>query len=167
MRITTITTRQGDSGKTLLNGKKLPKNHPQIVALGEIDELNAFVGLLRTEAPLPFLEKIQHALFSLGRDVALPDSAPIFPNDFVGILEKEMEILRHNQQPLKEFILPSGTKASVLAHVCRAVCRRAERAMVGLQLPNVFLNRLSDYFFVLARHLNKETEILWNKDFLK
>ena len=167
MRISTITTRQGDDGKTLLNAEKLPKNHPQIVALGEIDELNAFIGLLRSECDAVILEKIQHALFSLGRDVALPDAAPIFPADFVGILEEEMESLRKNQKALKEFILPSGTKAAALAQVCRAVSRRAERALVAFERPNVFLNRLSDYFFVLARHLNNGAETLWNKDFLQ
>ena len=167
MRISTITTRQGDDGKTLLNGRKIPKNHPQIVALGEIDELNAFIGLLRSECDAVILEKIQHALFSLGRDVALPDAAPIFSADFVAVLEEEMESLRKNQKALKEFMLPCGNKAAALAQVCRAVCRRAERALVAFNRPNVFLNRLSDYFFVLARHLNKESESLWNKDFLQ
>lgn len=166
MRISTITTRQGDQGKTILNGEKIPKTHPQVIALGDLDELNSLVGLLRTHVQhIVFLEKIQHALFSLGRDVALPEAKPIFPQDFVDVLEKETENLKKDQPDLKEFILPSGNKMSAMAHCCRSVCRRAERSLVAIEKPSIFLNRLSDYFFVLARHLNDSPEILWDKDF--
>ena len=165
MRISKLTTRAGDGGLTFFNGQKIPKNAREIHALGDLDELNSFIGLLRANVEIPFLEKIQHALFSLGRDMALPAAPPIFPENFVKILEKETQMLLENLPTLPEFILPAGNQNAALAHICRAVCRRAERSLVANGTPNVFLNRLSDYFFALARTLNDSPEVFWKKDF--
>ena len=165
MRISKVITRAGDGGLTFFNGQKIPKNSKEINALGDLDELNSFIGLLRARVENPFLEKIQHALFSLGRDIALPDAPPIFPENFVKILEKETESLLKKLPALPEFILPAGNPNAALSHICRAVCRRAERSLVENGTPSVFLNRLSDYFFALARTLNDSPETFWKKDF--
>ncbi len=168
-RLSKITTRTGDDGSTGLAGQlRVRKDHPRVEAMGEVDELNSHLGLLLTEA-LPddmraLLTRIQHHLFDLGGELAMPE--------FTGITETKLQELdeaieRYNAglPPLKEFVLPGGNRAAALAHVCRTVCRRAERRVVSLVLSEAvsplqlqYLNRLSDLLFVLARALNQGNE---------
>jgi cob(I)alamin adenosyltransferase len=177
VRLNRIYTRAGDSGLTSLgHGARVRKTDPRIEAYGTVDELNSFVGLaLAAELPADFrqwLEAIQNDLFDLGADLAVP-------------LENERERLRVDQrhvdrleelcdrvnaelEPLKSFVLPSGTEAAARLHVARAVCRRAERLVIGLSdtasvnpLAIAYLNRLSDLLFILARAANEGSEPLW------
>lgn len=168
-RLTKITTRTGDDGNTGLAGNtRVRKDHPRVEAMGDIDELNSQIGLLLTEALpdeiLDLLTQIQHHLFDLGGELAMPE--------FSGITEAKLAMLdeaieRHNADlpPLREFVLPGGSRAAALSHVCRTVCRRAERRIAGLVLDETvsslqlqYLNRLSDLLFVLGRVLNKNSE---------
>lgn len=166
-RLDRIVTRTGDDGTTgLADGRRLEKHDPHIEALGAIDELNSFVGLLMAEPDcgprLELLSGVQNDLFDLGSELALPDH-PQITEDHVARIEAALASLNAGLPPLAEFILPGGTRAAALAHVCRTVCRRAERrlsALAGAELlsprPLHYLNRLSDLFFVLARTLNRE-----------
>src|SRR5258706_2356724 len=135
-RLSKITTRTGDGGETGLgDGSRVRKDSARVVVLGEIDELNSAIGLLATEA-LPerirgVIESIQHDLFDLGGDVSIPGRDTISAGQ-VGRLEALLEEMNADLPRLKEFILPGGTRAAGLAHIARAVCRRAERALVGL-----------------------------------
>ena len=172
-RLTRIATRTGDGGLTgLADGRRVPKDHLRIRALGEVDELNSFVGLLRAES-LPedigaLLAQVQQRLFDLGGELALPDRVGL-PDAAVQQLDEALETFNARLAPLTEFILPGGSRPAALAHVCRAVCRRAERALVALHqveplrdAPGRYLNRLSDLLFVLARVLNHtQGEVLW------
>lgn len=165
-RLSRIVTRTGDDGTTgLADGRRVPKHHLRIEALGEVDELNSQLGLLLTE-PLPdelrtLLTTIQNELFDLGGEIALPEH-PQVGEAHVRCLDEAIARFNADLPPLKEFILPGGTRPAALAHVCRAVCRRAERRLVALNEQEAlssrlvqYLNRLSDLFFVLARQLNK------------
>jgi cob(I)alamin adenosyltransferase len=153
------------------------KDSPRIAALGELDELNSVVGLLLTEE-LPeeirwLLTGIQHDLFDLGGEMAIPGSA-LLDEKSVGALEAAIDRWNAELGPLKEFILPGGTRAAALAHLARGVCRRAERQLVGLAAHEAvseagrrYINRLSDLFFVLGRTLNRlagRGDVLWQKD---
>jgi len=172
-RLTRIATRTGDDGSTgLADGRRVPKDHPRIQALGEVDELNSFIGLLRAEN-LPrdiseLLAQVQQRLFDLGGELALPNCA-VLPDDAVQRLDAALEAFNASLPPLAEFILPGGARPAALAHVCRAVCRRAERALAALHrtepLRDVlmhYLNRLSDLLFVLARVLGQaQGETYW------
>jgi cob(I)alamin adenosyltransferase len=172
-RLTRIVTRTGDGGLTgLADGRRVSKDHPRIQALGEVDELNSFIGLLRAQA-LPndidaLLAQVQQRLFDLGGELALPERA-VLPHDAVERLDVALESFNASLPPLAEFILPCGTQPVALAHVCRAACRRAERALVTLhrveplgEAPMRYLNRLSDLLFVLARVLAREQgEAYW------
>ncbi len=167
-RISTVTTRTGDSGSTrLADGTQLSKTNPRIVALGTVDELNSFVGLLVTEledsSSKPLCVRIQQELFDLGANLATVGLTPLPAMDH---LESAVADMNAQLPPLKEFVLPGGSRAASLAHVCRTVCRRAERLLWELdgasreldQEPDNdgarYLNRLSDVFFVMARTLN-------------
>jgi len=178
-----IYTKTGDKGKTsLFGGKRVPKDHLRIEAYGTIDELNSFIGLLRDtieNEDLKFeLFKIQNRLFDLGSYLATPgkkvtDPPPV-PGTFINKIENWIDAKDSKLSPLTNFILPGGHKCISQAHICRTVCRRAERRVVTLSgeteihpLTVKFLNRLSDYFFILGReiaHLNKVEEVLWIKD---
>ncbi|MCS6996822.1 MAG: cob(I)yrinic acid a,c-diamide adenosyltransferase [Casimicrobiaceae bacterium] len=174
-RLTKITTKTGDGGSTgLADGRRLSKDHPRIVAIGEVDELNAAVGLLLTE-PLPeslraAIETVQHDLFDVGGELALPDQR-LVTDAHVARLEALTAELNAELPPLAEFILPGGTRPAALAHLVRTVARRAERAVVALAAKEpvgaplrVYLNRLSDLAFVLARQLNRaagRADVLW------
>lgn len=177
LRLSTITTRTGDDGSTgLADGTRLHKDAPRIVAIGEVDELNAHLGVLLSE-DLPqtvraVLAPVQHELFDLGGLLCMPGSAPA---EMVGLARLDEAIGRCNAAlpPLAEFILPGGSRAVALAHVCRTVCRRAERAVVSLADPSVtgdvlarrYLNRLSDLLFILARCIAREQgvpDVLWH-----
>ena len=176
MRLSKITTRTGDDGTTgLADGSRLPKDHPRIAAIGSVDELNSHLGVLLAET-LPEevrgeLLRIQHDLFDLGALLASPGA----PFDAAKLSRLDDAIARHNAKlpPLKEFILPGGTRAAALCHVARCVARRAERDYLQLSQNRTapqeglqYLNRLSDLLFVLCRVLNQaagQTETLWQR----
>src|SRR5262245_49298023 len=176
-RLSKITTRTGDGGDTGLgDGSRVRKDNPRVAALGEIDELNSALGVLLAEA-LPekiraSLESIQHDLFDLGGDVSIPGRATMTQGQ-VDRREALVEEMNAALPRLKEFILPGGTRAAGLAHLARAVCRRAERALVALSSSEkvgdegrIYLNRLSDFLFVLGRVLNREGgrgDVLWQQ----
>ena len=179
-RLSKIATRTGDAGMTGLgDGSRVEKDHLRICAMGDVDELNSQIGVLLTE-PLPhsvanvlldLLLQVQHDVFDLGGELCIPNYTLLKPEQVERLdawLAQYNEILA----PLTEFILPGGTRAAAQAHVCRTVCRRAERSVVRLgwevdihEAPRQYLNRLSDLLFVLARVLNQAaggSDILWN-----
>jgi len=180
-----IYTKGGDKGKTsLIGGKRVSKAHARLDAYGTIDELNSVVGLLAHEinadltksgcekdSPelLKELALIQSDLFDMGSHLACEDATmrsqlPTLDPSRVTSLEKAMDAFSAELKPLKHFVLPGGARSACVAHMARTICRRAERLIVRLEETepdsvesiNVqYLNRLSDYFFVLARHLNR------------
>ena len=165
-RLSQIATRTGDDGTTgLSDGSRVPKHHLRVQAMGDVDELNSNLGVLLAE-PLPddireLLVTIQHELFNLGGELSWPGGELIKD---AAVLRLDEALAHYNEHlpRLKEFILPAGTRAASLAHVCRTVARRAERAVVALggqdalkDTPRQYLNRLSDLLFVLARVLNR------------
>jgi len=165
-RLSQIATRTGDDGTTGLgDGTRVPKSHGRIGAMGDVDELNSHLGVLLAE-PLPddvrdLLVTIQHELFNLGGELSIPGYT-LLKDDAVAALDDALAHYNAALPRLKEFILPAGTRSASLAHVARAVARRAERAVVTLAAaetinaaPRLFLNRLSDLLFVLARVLNR------------
>jgi len=178
-RLTRIYTRTGDDGSTgLADGSRVRKHSARIEAIGEVDELNSVIGLLRS---LPIAEPdldamlaaVQHRLFDIGGELALPQQA--FATDaWVEGLERWLDELNGTLPPLQEFILPGGTPAAAQAHHARAVCRRAERALLRLSDTETvnspalkYLNRLSDLLFVIARVLARRdggSEVTWRKD---
>jgi cob(I)alamin adenosyltransferase len=176
-RLTKIYTRTGDAGTTGLgDGSRIGKASLRIAALGDIDEVNSLLGVVLCE-DLPndvreLLSGIQHDLFDLGGEISVPGAA------FLGKrqparLEAAIDHYNADLAPLKEFILPGGSRAAALMHLVRTACRRAERAVVALaqqeavsETGRQYLNRLSDLLFVLGRHLNKVSgsgDILWQK----
>jgi len=165
-RLSQIATRTGDDGTTGLgDGTRVPKSHGRIGAMGDVDELNSHIGVLLAE-PLPgdvrdLLVTIQHELFNLGGELSIPGFT-LLKDDAVAALDAALAHYNETLPRLQEFILPAGTRSAALAHVARAVARRAERAVVTLaaseainSAPRLFLNRLSDLMFVLARVLNR------------
>jgi cob(I)alamin adenosyltransferase len=176
-RLSKITTRTGDSGETGLgDGSRVRKDSARVAALGDIDELNSAIGLLLAET-VPerirtVLEGVQHDLFDLGGDVSIPGRATVSEGQ-IRRLESALEEFNRSLPPLKEFILPGGTRAAGIAHLTRTVCRRSERSLVALASSEkvadearVYLNRLSDLLFVLGRALNREagrTDVLWQQ----
>jgi cob(I)alamin adenosyltransferase len=150
----------------------VPKDHSRIAALGDVDELNSFIGLLCAET-LPedikaLLTIVQQRLFDLGGELALPQRT-ILSQDAVEHLDTALQTYNERLPPLTEFILPGGSRPTALAHVCRAVCRRAERALITVHRTEAlrdplrhYLNRLSDLLFVLARVLSQtHGEVYW------
>ncbi len=177
-RLTKICTKTGDRGMTgLADGSRVDKDHPRIESIGSIDELNSILGILvssleqEDELKLTFLE-IQNDLFDLGGELSIPGSN-IINKDHISELEFKIETVNRSLPPLKNFILPGGTASASYCQLCRCVCRRAERLIVGLhkkedvnQLSLIYLNRLSDLFFIYARVLarrNGGREILWQQ----
>ncbi|TDJ55021.1 MAG: cob(I)yrinic acid a,c-diamide adenosyltransferase [Ignavibacteria bacterium] len=180
-----IYTKTGDKGETgLFGGERVSKNSPRIEAYGTIDELNAFIGLAVIEVSdrsvKDLLQKIQNWLFSIGADLATPDNEKtkklnVFrtPEEYYLYIEKEIDKYEDKLDELRNFILPGGTKGAALLHICRTITRRAERMVVALnstvKIGNniiIFLNRLSDLFFVLARFDNAVTgtpDIEWKQ----
>ena len=165
-RLSQIATRTGDDGTTGLgDGTRVPKSHGRIGAMGDVDELNSHIGVVLAE-PLPddvrdLLVTIQHELFNLGGELSIPGFT-LLKDDAVAALDDALAHYNATLPRLQEFILPAGTRSAALAHVARAVARRAERAVVTLaesetinSAPRLFLNRLSDLLFVLARVLNR------------
>jgi len=176
-RLTRIYTRTGDGGETGLgDGTRTRKDSARIEALGAIDELNSHIGMILTET-LPDdvrarLVRVQHDLFDLGGEVSIPGHR-LLNEDQVRALEHWLDEYNAALPPLKDFILPGGVRAAACTHVARTVCRRAERALVRLSheatLPESnlrYLNRLSDFLFVLARVLNRSAgapDVLWQR----
>ena len=174
-RLSKIATRTGDNGTTGLgDGSRTGKDSARIAALGDVDELNSFVGLLLCEdMPAALREElvtIQHDLFDLGGELCIPGYQMI-KDEHVERLDALLAKYNATLPVLQEFILPAGSRAASLSHVCRTVCRRAERAIVTLgkdeainDHPRQYVNRLSDLMFVLARVLNRYaggSDVLW------
>ena len=177
-----IYTKKGDQGQTaLIGGTRVPKYHIRIEAYGTIDELNSHIGLVRDhcsdENDLRLLKNIQNQLFSLGALLAAdPDKSkmdlPKLKEDYITAMEIRMDEMEADLPELKSFILPGGHPSVSFTHVARCVCRRAERKVVYLEeqdsIPDFsisYLNRLSDYLFVLSRKLTKDHGLqdnLWN-----
>jgi len=174
-RLSKIVTRTGDDGTTgLADGSRVSKDSLRVIAMGDVDELNAVLGLLLSQA-LPELlieplKKIQHDLFSLGGELSMPGTV-LLNQDALVRIDTQVEKLNAELPPLKEFILPGGGMAASFAHLARTVCRRAERQLVALSreedispLMLQYLNRLSDLLFIICRVLmreQQETEELW------
>lgn len=177
-RLSKIATRTGDNGTTGLgDGSRTSKDSLRVHAMGDVDELNSQIGLLLCEDLPPVLRQelisIQHDLFDLGGELCIPGYTMI-TEVHVARLDALLEKYNGNLPPLKDFILPGGSRAASLAHVCRTVCRRAERSIVGLgktekinDNPRHYMNRLSDLLFVLSRVLNRYaggSDVLWEKE---
>jgi len=185
-RLSKIITRTGDQGTTgLANNTRVSKTDQRIVAMGDIDELNSHIGLLKSfivafsshthiqsqsESQLSF---IQHRLFDLGGELSLPGYVFI-QEQHIQQLETAVNEMNQQLAPLKEFILPAGHITASQCHIARTVCRRAERSCVALNQQEtinshslIFMNRLSDWLFTFARILNKEngtSEVFWQKE---
>ncbi|MDF1644639.1 MAG: cob(I)yrinic acid a,c-diamide adenosyltransferase [Pseudomonadales bacterium] len=191
-RLTKITTRGGDKGITsLATGERVSKDHGRIHALGDVDELNSCIGMIKaelieTDLMYRLLEEVQHQLFDVGAELATATSRGKIPT-FTAMLEESIAAINEELPPLKEFILPGGSRPSACCHLARSVCRRAERTLVTLiadeQQPSeeqahpeqeskqsskmelqIYLNRLSDLLFVIARTIargDSEKEIEW------
>lgn len=194
-RLTRITTRTGDNGSTgLADGTRLPKHHERIALLGDLDELNSQVGVLRAVLQMEcpgqtlaneidrMLSIVQHDLFDLGGEISLPAQALLKPSAVIALDEWLVE-LNTDLAPLREFILPGGSLAIATTHVVRTVTRRAERSLLLLVKaetsepsrialsreagPQHYLNRLSDLMFVMARTISRiggNPEQYWNKN---
>lgn len=176
-RLSKIATRTGDDGTTGLgDGRRVGKDDVRIAAIGDVDELNSNVGVLLAE-PLPddvraVLVTIQHELFDLGGELCVPGHT-VLGDAHLARLDQWLADYNATLPPLKEFILPGGARTAALAHVCRTVCRRAERSIVALgriealhETPRRYVNRLSDLLFVLARVLNRAAggaDVLWER----
>ncbi|KVU31339.1 cobalamin adenosyltransferase [Burkholderia ubonensis] len=176
-RLSKIATRTGDDGTTGLgDGRRVGKDDVRIAAIGDVDELNSALGVLLAET-LPddvraALVTIQHDLFDLGGELCIPGHT-VLGDAHLARLDQWLADYNATLPPLKEFILPAGSRTAALAHVCRTVCRRAERAIVALgrvetlqETPRRYVNRLSDLLFVLARVLNRAdggADVLWER----
>ena len=177
-----IYTKTGDAGETgLFAGARVRKDDQRIEAYGTVDELNAAIGLARSER-LPTeieqtLERVQSELFSIGAELATPEpgkhGTAIIADSHVGALEKAIDHLEAGLPPLRHFILPAGSRGGALLHLARGICRRAERRVVTLADSAAisaqiiaYLNRLGDYLFVAARFANQEAKAIetkWDK----
>lgn len=182
LEIMKIYTKTGDAGTTgLYGGSRVSKDSPRITAYGEIDELNALMGVVRAESPhepvRQALISIQRSLFTVGAQLASPGTDPqiaCITAKEVDFLERQMDVMTETLPPLKQFILPGGGKTAAFLHLARTVCRRSERSLVQLsKIPGeqvdpwllIYMNRLSDFLFVLARlgnQLERIDEIPWN-----
>ena len=177
-RLSKIYTRTGDDGTTGLgDGSRISKSHPRAEAMGTVDELNSQVGMLIAQLPAddelrPILERIQHDLFDLGGELAVP-GYELIKAARVEALEAHLDDYNADLPALKNFILPGGSITAAQAHLARAVCRRAERCLVALheaepinEAPRFYINRLSDLLFVFARVLARReggSEVLWQQ----
>ena len=177
-RLSKIATRTGDEGTTGLgDGTRVDKDSLRVQAMGDVDELNSQIGLLLCEdLPAGLADElllIQHDLFDLGGELCIPGYKMI-TEEQVAHLDALLEKCNTDLPPLKEFILPGGARSAALAHVCRTVCRRAERVVVSLGKvevvnpePRQYLNRLSDLMFVMSRLLNRYSgngDVLWKHE---
>jgi cob(I)alamin adenosyltransferase len=176
-----IYTKAGDQGETGLgDGRRVPKDHPRVAAYGSVDELNAVLGLLAAQPGVPeasLLHSIQNDLFDVGADLCVPPQPQEEPGKCLRVtetqakrLEEAIDRLNADLQPLTTFVLPGGRPTAAWCHLARTVCRRAERDVVTLARSEtvnpqviIYLNRLSDLFFVLARVYNNQgrDDLLW------
>ena len=176
-RLSKIYTKTGDLGTTGLgDGSRVPKDDPRVECTGDIDELNSQLGVLLTHDLPPevhsFLVEVQHDLFDLGGELSIPGFT-IIEDDRVEELEKMLDQLNDQLEPLSNFILPGGVPAAAVCHVARTLCRRAERRFVTLAQSQTvgpvglkYLNRLSDLLFVMARIINRDAgarDVLWKQ----
>ena len=177
-RLSKITTRTGDAGETGLgDGTRVAKDSARVQALGDIDELNCVIGMVLAEdvsrEVRDALGQVQHDLFDLGGELSIPGHKLLKPSR-VEALEETLEGWNAGLEPLKEFILPGGTRAAAAAHLARTVCRRAERSVVALGRKDKvgdparrYLNRLSDLLFVAGRLLNRhagQNDVQWRHE---
>jgi cob(I)alamin adenosyltransferase len=178
VRLTRIYTRAGDQGETSLgDGRRVPKTDPRIEAYGTVDELNSFLGMILaapdvSEEFRPWLERVQNDLFDVGADLSVPlgderERLRVTQGQ-VEWLEGLCDLVNERLEPLKSFILPAGGEVASRLHVARAVCRRAERRSVSLAetqdanpVALAYLNRLSDFLYILARAASQGDEVLW------
>lgn len=179
-----IYTKTGDQGTTsLVGGARVPKTHIRLEAYGTIDELNSHLGLLQTyltdEVDKKIIFRVQNKLFSVGSYLATDQTKTELhmesriSDEDIELLENAMDIIDNELPPLTAFILPGGSRGASVSHICRTICRRAERRILALTevceidaRVTAFVNRLSDYLFILARklnHLTKTDEIYWDK----
>ena len=177
-----IYTKTGDKGDTALgDGSRVTKNHPRVAAYGSVDELNSVLGLVLAQQPPPaeqeLLRSIQNELFDVGADLCMPQKADELPGQHLRVtsqqaerLEQAIDRLNAKLAPLTSFVLPGGKPSAAWCHAARTVCRRAEREVVTLAQAEainphviIYLNRLSDLLFVLARVCNSdgEDDVLW------
>jgi len=185
MKKSLVYTKTGDKGTTaLVGGSRVRKTHARLEAYGTVDELNAHLGWLRTcladEADRDFILRVQRRLFAVGTHLAtdtektpLPPTGILAP-EHVEAVEREIDRIDSQLPALRAFVVPGGSRGAAVCHVCRTVCRRAERRILALSetcdvAPEVlsFVNRLSDYLFVLSRKINIEeqkSEIFWEID---
>ncbi|MBL6691576.1 MAG: cob(I)yrinic acid a,c-diamide adenosyltransferase [Pseudomonadales bacterium] len=182
-RLSKIYTKTGDKGETGLgDGSRIAKTHPRVEAMGSVDELNSIVGVVVEELLATsnsdlteiagFLRSLQHRIFDLGGELSIP-GFEIVTAEHVKAIEANLDALNDHLAPLENFILPGGSRLIADCHMARAVCRRAERSVILLaetetvnQAALEFLNRLSDYLFVVARSAARITgvnEVLWEK----
>jgi cob(I)alamin adenosyltransferase len=179
-----IYTKTGDTGETaLFGGGRVPKDHPRVAAYGDVDELNSTLGVVRATEPGAFraalLEQVQRDLFAIGGHLATPDPDKVkkalekaeFHASSIEALERAIDEATGQLPPLRAFVLPGGSPKAAALHVARTVCRRAERSVVHLarqapvpELFVIYLNRLSDLLFTLARLANHEAgneDVVW------
>jgi cob(I)alamin adenosyltransferase len=176
-RLTKITTRTGDGGTTGLgDGTRVAKTSARIAAIGDVDECNSVIGVLLTceisASIRAVLLDIQHSLFDLGGELSIPGYTAVTP-EHVQRLEDATQEINKDLPPLKDFILPGGSIATAHCHVARTVARRAERSVLQLaenetvnEPARIYLNRLSDLLFVMARGINRDAgvaDVLWEK----
>ena len=177
-RLSKLYTRTGDDGTSgLSDGKRIPKNHQRMNAMGSVDELNSVIGLmickLEDSDLSQFYVGVQHDLFNIGGEISMPGHSFISEAKITG-LEQKIDHFNETVEPLKDFILPGGSEAAAICHMARATARRAERDVISLhQLDPVsdttrrYLNRLSDLLFVSARIINHQLgreDVLWKKE---
>jgi len=183
MKKSMVYTRTGDKGTTsLVGGTRVPKTHARLEAYGTVDELNSFIGLLITYVDpceeQEFLQQVQNNLFVIGSNLATDQSitqlrsASVITPEMVSEMEHQIDIVDASIPPLTAFVLPGGSRGAAVCHICRTVCRRAERRILALSEQAevsaellAYVNRLSDYLFVLSRKINqveKKEEIFWN-----
>ena len=177
-RLSKIYTKTGDDGTTGLgDGSRVPKDDPRVEAYGTVDELNSCIGVLLAETPPAdiaiCLTRVQHELLDLGGELCIPGHVAITP-ELVTRLEHELDGFNADLPPLKEFILPGGSRAAAACHVARTVCRRAERRTYSLHKQSPvnpealrYLNRLSDLLFVQARVIARAdmgSEVQWKHE---
>jgi len=180
-RLSKIYTRTGDQGTTgMADGSRVAKDSPRMHAIGEVDELNSTLGLVINKCQSAEIREnlltIQHDLFNLGGQLAMPDYEKI-TSERIDWLETTLDQMNESLPPLKEFILPGGAEDAAFCHLARAICRRLERSMVSLNHAenisselSAYVNRLSDWLFVACRQLNHaqgQNEIYWQSERIK
>ena len=171
----TIYTGTGDNGTTsLIGGTRVAKNHPRVQAYGTVDELNAHLGMLSVaisdEETRMFIEQIEHKMFAIGSSLACENDICSLTHEDIAEIEEKIDLLEAILPQMHDFIIPGGTEAAARANLCRTVCRRTERELINLQKEHqvaqeimVYINRLSDYLFLLQRQLLCGKEKKWKK----